>query len=88
MLAPGDVLLLYPDGVTEAEDSKSAMFGGKRLEEAILEMRGAPARSVVEHVIKRVEFAKGVPQSDDITCVGIVRNDPIAMSRMASEVFK
>src|SRR5215469_184726 len=87
MLAPGDVLLLYTDGVTEAEDSKSAMFGNKRLEQAILEMRGAPARSVVEHVIKRVaEFARGVPQSDDITCVGIVRNDPIAMSRTAPEV--
>jgi serine phosphatase RsbU (regulator of sigma subunit) len=87
VLAPGDTLLLYTDGVTEAEDSKSAMFGSKRLEQAILEARGAPARRVVEHVIKRVaQFAKGVPQSDDITCVGVVRNDPIAMSRKTAEV--
>ena len=75
-LAPGDMLLLYTDGVTEAETSQSAQFGMKRLEAAILETRGQPARSVVEHVIKRVvEFAKGAPQSDDITCVAVVRNE-------------
>ena len=74
-LVPGDMLLLYTDGVTEAENSQSAQFGMKRLEQAILEMRGQPARSVVEHVIKRVaEFAKGAPQSDDITCVAVVPN--------------
>ena len=76
-LAPGDLLLLYTDGVTEAEDSQSAQFGMKRLEQAILEMRGHPARRAVEHVIKRVaEFAKGAPQSDDITCVAVVWNEP------------
>ena len=75
-LAPGDMLLLYTDGVTEAETSQSAQFGMKRLEEAILEMRGQPARGVVEHVIKRVaEFANGAPQSDDITCVAVVRSE-------------
>jgi serine phosphatase RsbU (regulator of sigma subunit)/CHASE2 domain-containing sensor protein len=75
-LAPGDMLLLYTDGVTEAETSQSDQFGMKRLEQAILETRSHPARSVVEHVIKRVaEFAKGTPQSDDITCVAVVRNE-------------
>ena len=75
-LGPGDMLLLYTDGVTEAETSQSAQFGIKRLEQTILEMRGHPARGVVEHVIKRVaEFAKGAPQSDDITCVAVVRNE-------------
>jgi sigma-B regulation protein RsbU (phosphoserine phosphatase) len=75
-LAPGDMVLLYTDGVTEAEDAQSAQFGMKRLEEAILEMRGEPAHSAVEHVIKRVaEFVKGASQSDDITCVAVVRNE-------------
>jgi serine phosphatase RsbU (regulator of sigma subunit) len=75
-LAAGDMLLLYTDGVTEAEDFQSAQFGEKRLEQAILEMRGHPARKVVEHVTKRVaEFVKGAPQSDDITCVAVVRNE-------------
>jgi serine phosphatase RsbU (regulator of sigma subunit)/CHASE2 domain-containing sensor protein len=76
-LAPGDLLFLYTDGVTEAENAQSDLFGNQRLEQAILEMRGQPARKVVEHVIKRVtEFAKGAPQSDDITCVAVVRNEP------------
>jgi serine phosphatase RsbU (regulator of sigma subunit) len=75
-LAPGDLLLLYTDGVTEAENVEAAQFGEQRLEQAILEMRGHPAREVVEHVIKRVaEFAKGAPQSDDITCLAVVRNE-------------
>jgi serine phosphatase RsbU (regulator of sigma subunit)/CHASE2 domain-containing sensor protein len=76
-LAPGDMLLLYTDGVTEAETSQSDQFGMKRLEQAILETRSHPAREVVEHIIKRVaEFARGTPQSDDITCVAVVRNEP------------
>jgi phosphoserine phosphatase RsbU/P len=75
-LAPGDMLLLYTDGVTEAESSQSAQFGMERLEQTILEMRDHPARRVVEHVIKRVaEFAKGARQSDDITCVAVVWNE-------------
>jgi serine phosphatase RsbU (regulator of sigma subunit) len=75
-LAPGDMLLLYTDGVTEAENAQAAQFGIERLEQAILEMRGEPARKVVEHVIKRVtEFAKGTPQFDDITCVAVVRSE-------------
>jgi serine phosphatase RsbU (regulator of sigma subunit) len=75
-LAPGDLLFLYTDGVTEAENAQSTQFGTKRLEQALLEMRGQPARTVVEHIIKRVAaFAEGAPQSDDITCVAIVRNE-------------
>jgi serine phosphatase RsbU (regulator of sigma subunit) len=73
-LAPGDVLFLYTDGVTEAEDPQLHQFESARLEQALLEARGQPARGVVEHVVKRVtEFARGAPQSDDITCVAVVR---------------
>jgi serine phosphatase RsbU (regulator of sigma subunit)/CHASE2 domain-containing sensor protein len=73
-LAPGDMLFLYTDGVSEAEDPQSHMFEMARLEQALLETRDQPARGVVEHVVKRVtEFAKGAPQSDDITCVAVVR---------------
>ena len=76
-LTGGDMLVLYTDGVTEAENAGSAQFGMPRLEEAIFETRGQPARAVVEHLARRVaQFVKAAPQSDDITCVAVVLNEP------------
>jgi sigma-B regulation protein RsbU (phosphoserine phosphatase) len=73
-LAPGDLLFLYSDGVTEAENPTSDLFGSERLEQALREARGRAAREVVEHVVQRVtEFASGAAQSDDITCLAVVR---------------
>ena len=73
-LAPGDMLLLYTDGVTEAENWETDQFGMERLEAAVLATLGQPARRIVEEVIARVTtFAGGAPQSDDITCLAVVR---------------
>ena len=75
VVTPGDMLFLYTDGVTEAEDPAQDLFGTKRLEQAILEVRGQTAQQAVDHVVARVvAFAKGAPQSDDITCVAVVCN--------------
>src|SRR5262249_51251104 len=75
-LASGDVLVLYTDGVTEAETASSAQFGMQRLEQAIGETRGESARQVVDHITRRVaEFVNAAPQSDDITCVTVVVNE-------------
>ena len=75
-LAPGDMLLLYTDGVTEAETSQAAQFGDEASRAGDSRDARPTCAQVVEHVIKRVaEFAKGAPQSDDITCVAVVRNE-------------
>jgi sigma-B regulation protein RsbU (phosphoserine phosphatase) len=67
------MLLLYTDGVTEAENWETAQFGMERLEAAVLATLGEPAHRVVEGVIARVTaFADGAPQSDDITCLAVV----------------
>jgi serine phosphatase RsbU (regulator of sigma subunit)/CHASE2 domain-containing sensor protein len=72
-LSPGDLLFLYTDGVTEAENARSDQFGVERLEQSLVVTRGQPARNVVEHVVERVAaFTKGAPQSDDITCVAVI----------------
>jgi phosphoserine phosphatase RsbU/P len=73
-MAPGDLLFLYTDGVTEAEDPQAAQFGMERLENAISEVADGSASKFVENVMARVaEFAKGAPQSDDIICAAVVR---------------
>ena len=73
---PGDMLFLYTDGVTEAEDPDSGQFGTQRLEQILLAMRGEPAGKVVEKLIEQVAvFANGAVQSDDITCIAIVRDE-------------
>jgi phosphoserine phosphatase RsbU/P len=73
-LAPGDLLFLYTDGVTEAEDSQAAQFGMERLEKAISEAAEGSATKLVENVMARVaEFANGAPQSDDIICAAVIR---------------
>jgi serine phosphatase RsbU (regulator of sigma subunit) len=75
-LAPGDLLFVYSDGITEAENPASELFGAERLAQALIEARGRSARAVVEHVVQRVtEFANGAAQSDDITCMAVVRGE-------------
>ena len=71
-LAPGDLLFLYTDGITEAEDPEATQFGMERLEKVLSEVAGRPAREIVENVMTRVAgFANGAPQSDDITCAAL-----------------
>ena len=73
-LAPGDTLLLYTDGVTEAMNSDREEFGMDRLREVF---EGRPPRSSEEAnqaVFKAVHaFAGDYPQSDDITCLTLSR---------------
>ena len=73
VLAPGDRLFLYTDGVTEASTADGAEFGEGRLEAAIDELRHAPTRNMVEDVVQHVDaFASGAPQADDITCLALI----------------
>ena len=68
MLEPGEKLFLYTDGVTEAADSSSEMFGIERMIEAL----NAGADESPEQILKNVRaavdgFVKGAEQFDDIT---------------------
>ena len=73
-LAPGDTLVLYTDGVTEAMDAANEEFGMERLQAVFT--GGAPqsAEAANEAVFAAVrEFVNGAPQSDDITCLTLRR---------------
>lgn len=65
-LEPGDVLIAYSDGLTEA-GSGSDLFGEKRLEAAARELSGSSAEDVLAGLLARAEaFAHGQP-ADDLT---------------------
>lgn len=69
-LEPGDVLVLFSDGVTEAPNLKDEDFGEERLEKLVTSLRDRPALEIVEAIEAAVqEFTDGAPAADDITVV-------------------
>jgi sigma-B regulation protein RsbU (phosphoserine phosphatase) len=71
-LDPGDVLVLYTDGVTEAENEESAFYTETRLTAALTAMNDAPAQDIVNNLVSEVNrFTGGNPQTDDITVLAV-----------------
>ncbi len=75
ILNAGDTLFLFTDGLTEAMDADHRMLGAKGMLSALNVLSDdASPEDVCRHIYETVEqFAKGVPQSDDLTllCVKI-----------------
>jgi hypothetical protein len=76
-LAPGDLLLLYTDGILEASagdpaDAASEEYGVDRLVTLVRSRRERPAREIVEAVLADVErFCGGAPPQDDRTVLAL-----------------
>ena len=69
-LEPGDRLLLYTDGVTEAHNAKSELYGEERLIKVMENTKDSPGEQVLECILDDVNrYAEGVPQFDDMTMV-------------------
>jgi sigma-B regulation protein RsbU (phosphoserine phosphatase) len=69
-LSPGDILLLYTDGVTEAMNPQREEFGSQRLAELVKQNQSVPAQELLLQVRLRLqEFSQGQPLADDITMV-------------------
>jgi len=67
-LAPGDVLCLYTDGVTEACNEKEELFSEEKLQKFLYQESGASLKALVEDTLGQIRIFAGVqPQSDDIT---------------------
>ena len=72
VLKPGDHLILYTDGVTEAMDKDDQLFSESQLETTLQGLNGSSSKEVIERVVKNVQdFASDAPQSDDITLLVI-----------------
>jgi sigma-B regulation protein RsbU (phosphoserine phosphatase) len=69
-LRPGDLLVLYTDGVTEAFNDRYEAFGEERLRSFQWANRSGSARAVLDGLIAEIRaFTGTAPQSDDITLV-------------------
>ena len=69
-LSPGDMLVYYTDGLTEAENSAGDYYGEDRLAQVIIAAAEQPIDAVVAHIVAEVErFADGEPLFDDLTLV-------------------
>ena len=67
-LLPGDTLVLFSDGVTEAMDPEEQLFGVSRLRETLSGQYDVPLEELQKKVLKSVEtFTRGASQADDIT---------------------
>ena len=71
-LQAGDTVLLYTDGVTEAQDLRAEQFGLERLRQCFREAVPDSAEAATERVFAAVRaFAGEAPQFDDITCLAL-----------------
>jgi sigma-B regulation protein RsbU (phosphoserine phosphatase) len=72
VLGPGDALLLYTDGVTEAMDPSATLYSDQRLERFLEAHRSSPPRQIIGDLIGDVRYFAGeAPQSDDITVLAL-----------------
>lgn len=67
---PGSMLVVYSDGIIEAENSRDEEFGNDRLERLLIEGEHAPLTELAARIQTEVEqFEAGAPQKDDQTLV-------------------
>jgi sigma-B regulation protein RsbU (phosphoserine phosphatase) len=69
-LEPGDVLVIYSDGVTEAVDPADVEFETDRLAEVVKEHIHKPASQIITAINQAlVKWTKGAPAFDDVTLI-------------------
>lgn len=71
-MASGDMLYLYTDGVTESADAQDGLYGNDRLLDLLNRNLALGPQELLQLVTREVHaFSSGVPQSDDITMLGL-----------------
>jgi len=73
-LDPGDFVVFYTDGVTEAANITGQEFGKERLRQVVLSQRGASAVDIIAALRRAIdEFVGSTPSFDDVTTVVVKR---------------
>ena len=68
-LVPGDQIVFYTDGITEATDSSGRQFGVKRLDAVLAECRDDPAEIAAAILAALEDFSDGQAAIDDRTVI-------------------
>jgi phosphoserine phosphatase RsbU/P len=84
-IAPGDVFVLYTDGVTEAMNADSDLFGEGRLGRLVEEHGHLESSELRERILRDVEaFVDGADQHDDMTMI-LIKIEEIGMGRAVAQ---
>ena len=77
-LLPGEVLILYTDGVTEAFSPDGQIYSEERLMQVLVESKAASAVQVLDEIDAAVTaFIADAPIADDLTMVAVRRAGPL-----------
>ncbi|KAA0257998.1 GAF domain-containing protein [Deferribacter autotrophicus] len=69
---PNDMIFLYTDGITEAENEKGEFFGYERLEKVIINNCGTSPNDLIAYIYESLlEFTNDTKQKDDITMMAL-----------------
>lgn len=75
-IEPGEWLLIYSDGVTEAMNSNNEEFGEDKLLSLVKSNLKLPAKELIEKIVAEIKtHSSKVEQSDDITLMALKRNN-------------
>lgn len=67
-LDPGDTLVLFSDGLTDAQDADGEEYGEARLHALLHEVRAEPPDTLIDRLLASIDaFVQGAPQFDDMT---------------------
>jgi PAS domain S-box-containing protein len=70
-LSPGDTLVAYTDGITDAQGENDRRFGLGRLRETVSQLRDAPATVVIDGLRRRLEEFQTGSHNDDIAAIAL-----------------
>ncbi len=74
-LNPGDTLLLFTDGISDAINKNDENYSEKRLVERVSELKDQEPKQIIDQVLEEVQnFIGEAPQFDDLTMMIIQRN--------------